>query len=129
MDKLLQAIRAIPGQKIVTLAQAGGRTSRVDIDENGAVGYEPAHELLLSAKLTNAASEGGALIIRQFLDERVEINGRMLPRKNLYGVVLGAGCWRGMIAMEVREASIVDCETGGTMDPEPGVSYCKFPPG
>jgi hypothetical protein len=127
MDKLLQAIRTIPGAKIVTLVKADGDVFTVDIQEDGSVGYEPAHEALFCAKLLNAVSDGGALVIRQFLDEKVEIDGRMLPRKNVYGVALGAGRWHGMTAMDVRESYTVDYETGKPVKPEHGVSYCKFP--
>ncbi len=129
---LLQAIRVLPGKKIVTLACAGADDlTQVDVSASGVIGHADGHDLLLKAKLHRALVSGGGMIIRQFTQikmQTVSANGKPLwiPIKNLYGVRMERGRWRGLSALDVRRACEADVVAKGGADREQWVRYRAF---
>ncbi|MDA8093014.1 MAG: hypothetical protein M0T84_03740 [Betaproteobacteria bacterium] len=129
---LLQAIRVLPGKKIVTLACAGADDlTQVDVSASGVIGHADGHDLLLKAKLHRALVSGGGMIIRQFTQiktQAVAANGKPLwiPIKNLYGVRLERGRWRGLSALDVRRACEPDLAAKGNGARGQWVRYRAF---
>jgi hypothetical protein len=82
--------------------------------------------------LQTAIDSNGGLIVRQFLSlkvERLMPNGKRIwvPKKNVYGVMMGNGTWQALSAQSVQHASCVDATTGKPLPPEDDVTYLKFP--
>lgn len=122
VDKLLDVIRALPGQKILTLAHADGRTFVIDVSPEGDFGYEPGHLALLVAKVINMLFDGGAITIRQFREDKVEIGDREFPRKNIYSIVFVDGDWKPVPPEGVQWCQEHDFN-GEPIEPEPGLVY------
>lgn len=127
METLLQAIKDIPGKKLVRLVAVGIGGYDIKVSNDGRVGDGPETEAMFLVNLAQAADVGAALTVRQYRVGVVEVGGRMFQRKNLYGVLLQRGGWRGMSAREIREILYTDYQTGEFTPPEPGVTFCDFP--
>jgi hypothetical protein len=133
IESLLDAILNVPGDKIITLiAHDRSEPFSIDIGADGNIGYEDFHKSLFDAKLLTAFSCSGGVIIRQFLAlkvERVMPNGKKMwiPRKNIYGVMIGNGGWKGLTENEVKNAHCTNAETGEPLTPEENVAFQKFP--
>lgn len=134
-EQLIQDILSIPGQKIVTItifSRQGAFGQAFDIDTASRIGYSDTHTLLFREAIGLAFDNDAGLIIRQFLDFGVnktcESGGEIyVPRKNLYGVVVGAGQYRFLSANEVDLISNTDAASGELLEPEEYVFYCGFP--
>lgn len=131
INSLLEEILKIPGQKIATLGSSSG-SFKIDIDETGNLGYKEGLKEFFAAKLLRAMNEGGGLIIRAFLPFKVNRQApdgkeMWLPEKELYGVFLGGGTWRGLNASTVREIHCLDPKTNQILEPEEGVHFRDFP--
>ena len=73
MAELIETIRKLDGQKIITLANfVSDYCHQYDISKDGVIGYEKEHEFLFKIKLLNAMYDGGSIIIRQFTDVIVD---------------------------------------------------------
>ncbi|MBK8168551.1 MAG: hypothetical protein IPK64_21600 [bacterium] len=119
---LLNRVRRLPGDKILTLATQT-RASAFDVSAGGEIGHAPDHKTRLRRALAEAMAEGGSLIVRRFLSLRAtaETPGgpALLPVKELSGVALAGGDWRGLTAAEIRR-----CVAPG----EENVTFGDFPP-
>lgn len=119
---LLNRIGHLPGDKILTLATKT-HESAFDVRAEGAVGGAPDHKTRLRRALAEAMADGGGLIVRRFLDLRATAETpdgpALLPVKELSGVALGGGDWRGLTAAETRQA------VGSGED---NVAFGDFPP-
>lgn len=129
---MLAAILALPGGKILTLVFGDEQMFKIDISEDGQLGYHPTHCQLFLSKLVAALVASGGLIIRQFLPLKVEhqlADGRIvwLPRKNIYGVTLGGGRWQALSGEETRQAHTTDANTGEPFDQEDLTAFPEFP--
>jgi hypothetical protein len=133
INSLIEAILKIPGKKIVTLSIDGEAEPFVlDISAEGALGYDASHEFLFKNKLSTAFKSYGGLIVRQFLEIKVERelpNGEKawIPRKNIYGILISRGGWEPLPEHEVRLAHCTDARTGRPIPQEPDVSFKDFP--
>jgi hypothetical protein len=128
--ELLEEILKIPGKKILTLHCVNSSFS-VDIDESSKFGHQPGLKELFLAKLHRAFSEGGAIIIREFLPIRVKRtdgNGKIiwLPEKNLYGILLKDNKWIGCNREQLKEVYEIDALSGSPLSQEEGVHYQDF---
>lgn len=65
VEKLIQDILSLYGNKILTLVYEGG-VYKFDVSDEGVIGYEESHSLLFKAKLISAMHSGGGLIVRHF---------------------------------------------------------------
>lgn len=121
INKVMRAILAIPGQKIVTMTNVKGDDITIDVSADGVWGYEPGHMMLFASKLATAFFVGGGITVRQFLAEKMP-NG--LPKKRVYGIFLAPdGRAHSLTSEQVREAYIVNAVTGEPVPEEPGVEY------
>ena len=123
---------AIPGSKILTLL-TGSVPFVIDVHEDGSFGYFEGQQLLFEAKLHEALSERGSLMIRQFLpikQKTIVKGGKVLwiPEKNLYGVFLNEGVWHGLSGETLLQMYSIDPKTGGSLPEEEGAHYRDFPP-
>ena len=131
LASLLRSLRAIPGEKIVTLAVQSGEQA-FDIQEDGTIGYAPSHERLLKTMIEEGLSFGGGMLVRQFLPlkiERLMPNGtkQWIPKKNVYGVFFAKGSWEALSAEEVRAACTIDVQSGAPLSQESDIYYRQFP--
>ncbi len=127
ITQLLELISKISGQKILMLA-CKEKVFEVDVNEDGYFGYEDSHKPYFLAKIAMALEEGGALIIREFLNVRTKktlSSGKELwiPEKNLYGVVLTQGMWMGLSAESLQDFYRTDAKSGEILPREEGVHY------
>ncbi len=132
-EEIIAACLAIRGDKVITLYAENSLNPVfiVDISKEGRIGYASGHELVFKAKLVSALQGGGGMIVRQFLPikvERLMPNGKKMwvPKKKVYGMVLGQNRWAWLSAEEVRRASCTDPE-GRSLEPEPDVIYSGPP--
>ena len=105
---------------------------KVDVNKNGRFGYQKGIKELFAAKLANAMSEEGGLIIREFLSIKTKHkmpNGKLIwiSEKALYGVVLKDGNWKGLKAEDVQMCHETDHLTGKRLPPELGIHFRDFP--
>ncbi len=132
LDELMVEILKIPGDKIITLTDQDQRWFEVDVSRQGAFGYQLGTKELFLAKLMNAFSGRGTIIIREFLPvkvKRVLSNGKemWIPEKNLYGIVLQKGEWIGLSKEELQKCYARDTSSDSPIDQDEGVRYCTFP--
>ena len=118
IDKLIAAIRKIPGSKIITLATEEGQF-KIDVTEKGFFGYHKSHEKLFRAKLMLK----GGMTIRQFLP--ITFDG--FPLKTLYGIYFDSGKWLPISKAEVEIAHTTDYKTGNPIVPSKDVMFADFP--
>lgn len=130
LNSLVKCIEAIPGQRIMTLLLSDGRHVVVDIDDHNHYGYDPFVKPLLLAKLTTGLATGGTIILRQFTSLKAEMptprGPKLLPIKNLYGIVLGEAQWRSMTKNELEFACTHDIK-GKPLEREPNVRFLELP--
>jgi hypothetical protein len=96
VEELVGRLRAIPGNKILTLVPLDSGPFKVDMNERGTLGYQKAHDLHFRAKLVSALDGGGILLVRQFLPMKVHRETRpgkkvWIPRKRIYGLIIKGG--------------------------------------
>ena len=120
--ELIEKIKKIPGDKIITIVSDDSLPSQFDILENGEIGYDPSHQELFRAKLIHAFNNSGGMIIRQF----TKIYDQGLPVKKIYGVFLGNGGYIGLCKEEVEKACCTDAKTGKRIPREKNVVFCDF---
>ena|SRR5690625_61031 len=79
-----------------------------DIDENGKIGYIPAHLTQFVNHISTCLSLGGGLTLRQFTKETIAVKGKgkimRVPIKNLYGARMGNGHWEWISGDKMRSA-------------------------
>ena len=125
MDAICEAIDSLPGVKIVTLYSPVSVSPVMKIDVNGTTwGYHVGHHLLFRAKMIR----GGAITVRHFLDDRIEVEGRTIPAKNLYGVRFSEDAITPMDAEELEWCyeHVVEGGKSQHIGREPGVHYKPF---
>ncbi len=129
-DRVIKAIRRLTGTKIVTITLTD-RTQSFDVYQSGRIGHLPGHDVLMRAMLASGIVDVGGVVVRQFLPERGFIIGAKgpldVPRKRLYGIMLGRCRAHAQDAATVRECMNTDCETGAPIKNEELVEYATFP--
>jgi len=137
--EILFLLHKIKGSKIVTITvtdenkftfqdNSPTRSQAFDISENGFIGYNLNHEKLLFDLISLGIKNVGGMIIRQFLDEKIErivTNGRkiLIPKKNIYAIGLGGNTYKIMNSKQVEEACNTDFMTKEKLPNEENVSY------
>jgi hypothetical protein len=134
VDQVFNAILSFPGDRNITLAFVDeDRPFETHINAEGPFDPEKMPNLaLLKAKIDKALSKGGSLIVRQFLPlkvRKVADSGETLwiPRKKIYGFVLGSGGWSVVPAGELESSFLVDSE-GAPVPKEAHVTFCEYNP-
>ena len=131
VDDFVDHIKMIPGDKTVTLV---GKTlcEAFDIDASGVVGYNITHVAKFKSCVHDVLTHGGAVTIRQFTDDKVEVNvdGKQIqvPHKNVYGLSVRANAKLIPLTkfqlMHFYGHSHAD---GSTLELEPDVDYMDVP--
>lgn len=130
-ESLIESILSIPGNKIITLGY-GDEAFSIDIDKDGNYGHQVGDEEIFKAKLFSAFHVRGAVIIRQFLSEKIRItapNGKRIdiPKKNIYSISIYNGDWFPHSKETMEWAHNTEYGTGKILLPEEGVSFIDFP--
>lgn len=129
IERLMQLIVEIPGQKIVTLVTQEGEFI-IDINQDGDIGYLPEHKYLFCEFVRRALHDGGGILIRQFLPINIQKRRgakKFIPVKNLYGIWLNYGDWLGIDASVLQQCCETDANSGAPLPRERGVVYRDFP--
>lgn len=133
IGQLLQAIQAIPGDKILTLMTTEQPEPLVlSVTSNGVFGRDQAHYALFRIRLASAFAHAGSLIIRQLSPlkiQRMTSSGRKcwIPRKHIYGIGIAHGTWMPLSKEEMRRVHCTDLRTGKPIPAERNVSFRDFP--
>lgn len=131
VNDLFNAVLALGGDCMVTVASAYLGVEKYDIDAEGKIGYAPEHLVWFKEHLEEAVNNGGGVMIRKFTSERSQQMTpkglMMLPIKHLYGVVGGEQKWLGLNKAQVEESSTTVAGTTTRIPREAGVVYCDWP--
>lgn len=125
VDRILKTIFSIHGKKIVTILGGEDEEARVfDVHEDSTIGYDKFHEMLLMSLLNRVYLNGGVIIIRQFTRMSTRtINGRPIPKKNIYGLAVVDQKIIALDKKALKESFSFDHKTGKPLEPEQDVFY------
>lgn len=132
IEQLIQAIRAIPGNKVLTLMTTEQSDPLVmTVTHDGVFGRNREHDALFRIRLAYAFTRAGSLIIRQLSPLKIQREmphgkRRWIPRKNIYGISIVHGTCTPLSKEEIQWAHCTDPRTGRRIPPEPDVSFRDF---
>lgn len=129
---ILEIIRKIPGQKIITV-NINYNSEKFDIDEKGVVGYSPEHENLFLHQLDIGSQNAGknSFVIRQFIpnsEEYVMLNNGKKVKKMWHAVYAFCLTEEGLVSVnsESLEHAMTHDQNGNEIESEDMLLYNDF---